>query len=533
MTTYPCADGELLYIFAVDNAKIARRLIDVLGLAAQVEEAGLVFCEPYADDRRDNLAEASNLTRRRQSALKSMIADVLVQRSAQTWETELNAAGVPCAVQRTLAEWAALPELRVAGLIRTAEDGAQIAGPMIWQTEGPPPPSPAPTMPNAAAKLGSSWLSGTTVIDLCSMVAGPVATRTLAEYGAEVIKVEPPSPNHGPRLTCWYALDTGQGKRSTLIDLTTPGGREAMNRLINRADVLVTNHSAGALDALGLSDNALKKCNPGLIRCRISAYGGPRPGPWDDRPGYDPVLQAASGIMVRYGDPGAPELHGIASCVDALTGYAAAFAVAAALRARDQDGQGRAVATSLAAAATLIQAPLLSGSLPDVGGQNCRGTGPTHHLYRARDGWLFLDAPDRKATDLPLRFRPAGQEDPRAGIARRVRKSSLAQACTTLAAAGFPAVPVRSIRELQAEWLIARQNTVPRLVRRDVPGVGPVVTAPPCQVLIDGTPLDPLLSAEKPGASTRAVLAELGLDADKMIAEGEAAEALSDVFLPG
>lgn len=533
MTSYPCADRALLYVFAVDNAKIARRLVETLGLEEHIAKAGLSFGDPYAREGRDDLSEASNLTRHSQRVLKTMITDALASRPALAWEDELNAAGVPCAVQRTLAEWAALPELREAGVIRTKEDGTPGPGPMVWQTDGPVPPEPTPATPSTAARPASTWLSGTRVIDLCSMVAGPVATRTLAEYGAEVIKVEPPCPSHGPRLTCWYALDTGQGKRSTLIDLSTPGGRDAMERLIDRADVLVTNHSGAALDALELSDADLKTRNPRLIRCRISAYGGPRPGPWDDRPGYDPVLQAASGIMVRYGDPGAPELHAIASCVDALTGYAAAFAVAGALRARDQDGQGRAVATSLAAAATLIQAPLLSDTLPDVGGQTCRGTTAMHHLYRAKGGWLFLDAPDREAAELPFRFRPSGRENPRTGIARRIRRTRLANACATLSEAGFPAVPVQSVQQLRDEWLAALPETVPRLVRRDIPGVGPVVTAPPCQVLIDGMPLEPLAPAEKPGASTRAVLTELGLDADWMIAEGAAAEQLADAFLPG
>lgn len=386
MSSYRCADGRWLYVFAIDNAKLAKALLAQLGLLDEFLAEGLVCEDPYgAGDRRDNLAEASNLFRSWQARLKAAIAERVAARSSTEWETALSAAGVPCSVQRTTAEWLNLPELRAAGILVEIDDPE--LGPMVqpglqtWLSDSPvsgvhpharrrvsgsavtwssaslEKPRTDRTAGLPTPKAPGAWLRGLTVIDMSSMVAGPVAGRTLAEYGARVIKIETPTPNHGPRLTCWYGLDGNKGKESLLLDLKSPQGREVMLRLIERSDVLLTNHTAEAMDALGLSVDEVERANSRLIYCRVGAYNGPRGGPWAGRHGYDPVLQAASGIMTRYGDPDFPELHAIASCVDALTGYSAAFGMALALYRRDQDGAGRCVDASLAAAATLVQLP--------------------------------------------------------------------------------------------------------------------------------------------------------------------------------
>lgn len=556
MRSYACADGRLLYLFAVDNAKLARRTLEALGLLAAVERGGFVFADPYvAGDRRDNLAESSNLSRKRQARLAALIAAALRARPAAEWEAQLSAAGIPCAIQRSTAEWLRLSELREAGVIANVDDPvlgrmAQPGPQAIVRTDPsatcPPRPRRPETrledavwshmplggrrvVPGQAAAPGE-WLRDLIVVDLCSMVAGPVAGRVFAEYGARVIKVEPPHPNHGPRLTCWYGLDVNQGKESVILDLKTAVGRDALARLLAKADLLLTNHSPSAMAALGLDDAGLRAINPSLIRCRIGAYNGLSDGPWAERPGYDPVLQAASGIMVRYGNEGEPELHAIASCVDALTGYSAAFGAAVALHAAQ--GGGAIAETSLAAAATLIQLPFAfdhaSRAWSEPHGQSAMGTGPDYRIYRCKDGWVFIAAPDtplRVIADA-LRVRSANPDD----IGRTIAGCSCEEIVANLGAKRISAIRLQTLQSL-AERPVGRDRWGVHLRRQHVPSLGEVVLAPGQQILADGA-LRALRPAEKVGASTVRLLAELGLDPGVALASGGAREEIAHDYLP-
>ena len=244
----------------------------------------------------------------------------------------------------------------------------------------------------------SSVLDGKLVLDLSTMIAGPVCARTLGEYGAEVIKIASPRPLHGPRMVCWFGIDVDQGKRSLLIDVATEQGNRVLRHLVQRADVLVHNFSRSAASHLHLTVNELLRINPHLVVCRVGAIEGPEPGPWDNRKAYDPVLQAASGIMLRYGNPKQPEHHGLASCIDYVTGYCAGLGAALALfkRARDPKSSGGEAVTSLAQGAHLAQTPFAfdfrGRRWTESSGQQCLGDSPLHRLYRAHDGWLFLAA---------------------------------------------------------------------------------------------------------------------------------------------
>lgn len=440
MTSYRCADGRQLYLFAIDNAKLVRAAFNTLDLLDEVRASGLVLEDPFrAGDRRDNLAETSSLSRTWQKRLTLLIAGKLAKRPAAEWEERFNAAGVPCAIVRTTAEWLGLAELHAAGLLVRIDD-AQI-GTMVQPgpqavlrstsaaTSTPKPRSRANLRdgvawrqrtdpfqaPSSVCGTPGTWLNGLTVIDMTSMVAGPVAGRTLAEYGARVIKIESPAPNHGPRLTCWYGIDGNQGKESVLLNLKSAAGRLAMLQILDEADILVTNHSAQAMAAMGLDEAALKQIRPDLIQCRIGAYNGQHGGPWISRPGYDPVLQAAAGIMARYGDPQKPELHAIASCVDALTGYSGAFGLALALFSRMRGAETPIVDASLAAAATLVQLPFAfdhaGREWTEPCGQAAVGEHALYRLYRARDGWLFVAAANADIAALPAELRPVSGAD--------------------------------------------------------------------------------------------------------------------------
>jgi crotonobetainyl-CoA:carnitine CoA-transferase CaiB-like acyl-CoA transferase len=195
------------------------------------------------------------------------------------------------------------------------------------------------------------------VLDLTRVLAGPVATRTLALLGAQVLRVDPPVPAE----IRWVHLDTGHGKRTALLDLRGDGDLERAHRLLADADVLVTGYRPGALEALGL------QVPPGVVHASVDAWG--REGPWAHRRGFDSIVQAASGISVVEGGeaaaaggrPGALP----AQALDHGSGYLLAAGVIDALLARRADGLGRDVSVALARTAAWLLDPGVPGGARD------------------------------------------------------------------------------------------------------------------------------------------------------------------------
>ncbi|PKV98111.1 CoA transferase [Nocardia fluminea] len=186
-------------------------------------------------------------------------------------------------------------------------------------------------------------LTGIRVLDLTRVLAGPVATRTLALLGADVLRIDPP---HLPEID-WQFSDNCQGKRSTLLDLRTD--LAAFEVLLDEADVLVTGYRPGALAAAGVRAGG----RPGLIEASVSAWG--TSGPWGGRRGFDSIVQAASGISLLEGTPDRPGVLP-AQALDHGSGYLLAAAVMDALLARADDGFGRDIRVSLARTASWLLA---------------------------------------------------------------------------------------------------------------------------------------------------------------------------------
>jgi len=190
-------------------------------------------------------------------------------------------------------------------------------------------------------------LEGLKVLDLSRVLAGPYATMALADLGADVIKVE--HPERGDDTRHWgppfaggesaYFLSINRNKRSVGVDLKTDEGLARVKDLAADADVVIENWKRGALEGMGLGYEALKEANPGLVYCSITGFG---PGPDEDRPGYDFLVQARAGIMGITGSPepdGEPTKVGVA-IADIVCGLHAATAILAALRRRAETGEG-------------------------------------------------------------------------------------------------------------------------------------------------------------------------------------------------
>ena len=188
-------------------------------------------------------------------------------------------------------------------------------------------------------------LEGVRVLDLSRVLAGPYATMMLADLGADVLKIE--HPERGDDTRHWgppfaggesaYFLSVNRNKRSAGVDLKDTEGLEKVKRLATNADVVIENMRRGALETLGLGYEALKELNPGIVYCSITGFG---PGPDEDRPGYDFLIQARGGIMGITGFPdGEPTKVGVA-IADMVCGLQAAMAVLAALHRRSATGEG-------------------------------------------------------------------------------------------------------------------------------------------------------------------------------------------------
>jgi crotonobetainyl-CoA:carnitine CoA-transferase CaiB-like acyl-CoA transferase len=196
-------------------------------------------------------------------------------------------------------------------------------------------------------KLTPGALAGIKVIDLSRVLGGPYATMILSDHGAEVIKVEPPQgdetrdygPPFDPVHGASYFLGVNRNKQSIGLDLSKPGGRDVLLRLLDGADVLVENFKTGTMERWGLGYADLAPLFPGLVHCRVSGFGAD--GPLGGLPGYDAVVQAMVGLMSINGDPATGPLRIGTPVVDLATGLYSVIGILMALQERTRSGQGQ------------------------------------------------------------------------------------------------------------------------------------------------------------------------------------------------
>src|SRR5262250_374278 len=245
----------------------------------------------------------------------------------------------------------------------------------------PPHSNPLPPVGRGQGKGGA--LEGVKVVDLTSYIAGSYGAMMLADLGADVVKVEAIEGDSFRELSGFYGWN--RGKRSLAVNLKDPDGRAIVHRLARDADVVMENMRPGVVERLGVDYETLRALNSRLIYSSVTAFGSD--GPYKDRPGFDPLLQAMGGLMTLQGFGGPPNYLRIAP-TDYYCAALACQAVLAALFVRERTGKGQRVQTSLLKAVLALQ----SGLVVDYPGYQVsyRNT-PTYRLYQAGDGeWFFL-----------------------------------------------------------------------------------------------------------------------------------------------
>lgn len=334
-------------------------------------------------------------------------------------------------------------------------------------------------------------LAGVKVIELARILAGPWAGQTLADLGADVIKVEAPEGDDtrrwGPPFitrdgdkSAAYFYATNRGKRSITCDFRTPEGQETVRKLVADADVLIENFKVGGLAKYGLDYESLRKVNPRLVYCSVTGFG--QTGPYAHRAGYDFIIQGMAGLMSVTGEPdGQPQKVGVA-VTDVFTGVYSATAILAALLQRGRTGEGQHIDMSLLDVATSIMANqsmnyLVSGKPPGMMGNAHPNLAP-YAVFDCADGWIILatgnDAQYRRlcgilqlsdmaeaAEYLTNADRIANRVTLTARITAATKTWSKADLLAACEAEGVPAGPINSLDEVFADpQVLARQMQI-------------------------------------------------------------------------
>jgi len=450
-TTYQCADDEWLFLAAL-TPKFQVNAFKVLGV------------DIYADERIQSVPARMLLPENR-GWVRKTLGDAFRSRPRDEWLARLEAGDCPAGPLGERDEWLDHPQLQAnklrveiedpergpvtmpgVPLVMTGTPGSvRTPAPALGQHTRTAKPWPACPPPTGSPPISSSGpLAGVRVLDLGTILAGPYAGALLADLGADVIKVETPAGD--PFRETGFTYNRGQ--RGLAINLTSAEAREAFYALVRTADVVLDNSRLGVLKRLGIDYASLQKVRPDIVTFSVNGFG--ENGEFAVKPGFDPVLQAMSGMMTAQGGECDPVLFTI-PINDITAATVAVFGICLGLLHRERTGDGQRIWTSLLGCSAQMQSGELvrfKGRRPSVrGGCDFEGPSALDRFYRTRDGWLRLQAPDvaalQRAGIVHETETGSTDLDLTAVIQKYFESKGMAEAVAELASAGVPAVPAR------------------------------------------------------------------------------------------
>lgn len=490
---YECADGEWLFLGTLTmpfflRALEAMDLLEVLAIDGVEGELANMQRPPMSD------------------AVIARLEARFAEHPREEWLQVLHANGVPAGPVGERQEWfdggqvranemrieLEHPELgRVSvpgvsaklketpGAVRSLMTDSTLEEALAARMDGWSPPA----LPVEVAEGGP--LAGVRVLDVGNVIAGPFGPTILANYGADVIKVESPEGDTFRTAAIGFA-GWNRGKRSVVLDMKTAEGLATFKELVRTSDVVVGNFRLGVPERLGIDHASLAAVNPRIICVDVLGYGPT--GPFASDPGFDPLLQARSGLMNAQGGEDEPVFHTI-PVNDEASGLMSAFATVTALNARLRTNRGQHVWTSLTNQSVVVQ----SGELTDfagappvpVGYRNCKGVSAGHRLYECSDGWIAVAVTRReqwaalceviRRPDLETReggLSSGPESEVAAEVAAALIRMEREEAASKFVAAGVPAtIAIRSEEAYEDEWLNANRF----LEEYDLPGHGRVL----------------------------------------------------------
>ena len=547
---YECADGRWVQNHGMYQ-RFVGQFLEASGRQEWLDELMASYGKPL-----DPAAGAMWLER---------FQSVFRERTAKEWEDAINAAGGACTICKTIDEWLVHEHAIAANMVVDIDDaehgpmkqpGVQVrlrGAPGAIQGRAPtlgehtgevlaelkaakrPAPQAAAATPNGGVM---SVLEGVRVLDLAIVLAGPTCGRTLGEFGADVVKIDDPSRPYDAAGN----VDVNRGKRSILLDLKSQQGKDVFWKLVDSADVVVENNRKGAMERMGLGYDEVSRRKPTIVYASLNAFG--YDGPWSQRPGWEQLAQATSGIQVRRGGrDAAPKLLPY-PMNDYGTGLLGAYAVALALHERNRTGKGQSVDSGLTLTACLLQSPYFLDyqgyRREEPEGLGLRGVSALSRLYAAADGWLYLHCPGEtdwtRMTRLnefaPLagdpRFltendRQQNNNDLSDELERTLSLKNRSEWVDLLQSAGVSAAENVSIEDYRDDPYVRQAGLI---VTRDHPGRGLTDHLGPTAVLT-GTPLRLGRATPVLGSETTEILREIGYapsDIESLISAGVAVQ---------
>jgi len=556
---YRCSDGGWLFLGAFTTAFIER------GLRA-IGAAG-VLDDPRIDHDAGKVRWPEHF-----GWIATELESVFASRSCAEWVERLEAADVPVAVVGDSADWLDHDQVMAMGLrvVMPGDTGQDLVMPGLFVDLSATPGSvrrSAPTRPEPLGELVDRWshrpteeptsvgrrsppdcpsdlparptqlpLAGMRVLDLGTIIAGPYAATLLGELGADVVKVERP-PNgdeyrvaHGGRGGAGFSVYNRE-QRSVLLDIADERGRDVLMTLVGSSDVVVDNYRPGVLERLGIDHGHLAAVNPLIVSLSISAFGGK--GALGTRPGFDPVVQAMSGIMRSQGGPDSADSPAFLTVPinDVVAAGLGVLGACASLLARTRLERGQHVDVTLCAASCLVQSEHLvrvpGRTVDPLGGRDFAGPDPLEHLYQVADGWVRLAGRwQRDRVALERAGLPTGGSSALAGALSGLRVEAVVRRLT---AVGIPALPARQSRQLVEDTQLIESGLLSIIEGGSEESVR---VGPGRWLVLPGRSVPPPGDAPLPGAHSGVVLSEVGIGADHLSALAADGVVQGDVSTP-
>ncbi|MEP0963587.1 MAG: CoA transferase [Roseobacter sp.] len=579
--SYMCKDGRGFYVVCPSHKNHARRCLEVLGIYDELVEEGLTSeantYKPWSEWESKTSLGVYPMPKDWADKISARMKEVFMTRTSHEWKKMFGRGHVPGAPQRWLQEWVHDEYAETTGLMIDVHDPVYgdmtQPGPVVWMEEsGEEALKPNPRrwvdfdeamkilkkhrteLPDETEAVDKeAWLTGVKVLDLCNVIAGPHAASYLARFGAEVIKLEPADPMYDSWNTVIYGMSQMRGKRSILADITSRHGRQVFEDLVKSVDVIVWNAPDNQITKMGLDKDNLRKLNPDALFCKLDCFSGVRRGTRTDYIGYDDLVQATTGIMLRFGGGmDRPEEHAHVGTIDVMCGFGGALGVAAALYQKHRHGRIGRGRTSLSSNSGLLQIPFAydykgRGLFNEPSGPEASGYDALTRFYSTASQYILLSAYEH---DLPLFRNVEGleglpnleEEDRAAFLANAFHGQPAEEWIARLQAADIGAAICENIDSLRAMNLRdadgqagTSNGSYSFSNYPDHPSGYQVIQLDPYAVRSVRGKVMAVPPAEKFGASTRAILSELGyVDTaiEAMIKSGNLSESWSQEYLP-
>lgn len=468
------------------------------------------------------------------SEYQNRMEDLFKSRSSAEWESLISDLGSEAATCRTTSEWISHPHAWDSGMVTRVEGTAvgsmiqpginarlsitpgKIRGPVSAVSSEEIDLTTKSSSGGVNSRESENFLppvlKGIKVLDLCIVLAGPTCGRTLAEFGADVIKIDSPD-----RLRVSFHNEINRGKRSIVLNLKTEEGLGIFWKLLEDADVIVQNFRKGVAEKLGIGYEQVRQRKPDIIYASLNTYG--QEGELAGRPGHEQIAQAATGMQERFGGEGQPLTQPFA-INDYGTGFMGAYGVGLALIHRMRTGEGQRVDTALTYTSCTLQSCFLM-DFPgkvwnEVRGQEALGSGPLNRAYATKDGWVFLSLPWAARYKLKqvnnmgdiMSLEPSELEKK---IENVMISETVTNNVTLMKSLDISAHRIvdRASDLLEDKWVSSHGLSI----TREHEGLGTITTTGPAPRL-SLTPVRAGRPAPKPGADAREILGGIGLEVE-------------------